>query len=442
MRRQSQILVGSRQKSEPIEKVESSKRRNTTGAITITPSGLFVDDDDDAVDVDDENVENSVDEVADDDDCVTIKQVQLYCSRLAELPPSISGIGLGSVGIAGALRLAGSLYTLPFLTTMSIPLFVLSSVYIIVSMLRSLSHPSICADEFSEASTASGYGALAMALCLLFAALAKQWSNNQVIYLIGTIGVYFGSVIQLVSMVLFIKVCWVQKNLPEPFWFPPTVSFAIIGWTGVSIGMPRILVELSFWGGVLVTLFVLPVAAFRTIWYPHRVATNPSVAILQAPASFVAVAWFNIKGSHWLSFDSNNILISVLFATSTAAFLLTVFCVLRRFRYICGVGFSHAWASFTFPSMSTTIAALFYAQHTSDQDIFIGKASMVWATILAVTVLPTILVIILWYTLLVLFRPKALYLVDEFEKNQQISSLELNVVATGTNETNNMRRTI
>ena len=92
--------------------------------------------------------------------------------------------------------------------------------------------------------------------------------------------------------------------------------------------------------------------------------------------------------------------------------------------------------------MSTTIAALFYAQHTSDQDIFIGKASMVWATILAVTVLPTILVIILWYTLLVLFRPKALYLEDSFEKNPQISSLELNVVATGTNETNNMRRTI
>jgi len=440
MRRQSQILVGSRHKSEPIEIVESSKRRNTTGAIT--PSALFVDDDYVIVDVDVKNVENDDDEVA-DDDFVTKKQVKLCCSRLAELPPSISGIGLGSVGLAGALRLAGSLYALPFLTTMSIPLFLLSSVYITVSMLRSLSHPSICADEFSEASTASGYGALAMALCLLFAALAKQYSNNQAIYLIGTIGVYFGSIIQIVSMVLFIKVCWVQKNLPEPFWFPPTVSFAIIGWTGVSIGMPRILVELSFWGGVLVTFFVLPVAAFRTVWYPHRVATNPSVAILQAPASFVAVAWFNIKGSHWLSFDSNNILISVLFATSTAAFLLTIFCVLRRFRYICGVGFSHAWASFTFPSMSTTIAALFYAQHhTSDQDTFIGKASMVWATILAVTLLPTILGIILWYTLLVLFRPKALYLVDSFEKNQQKSSLELNVVAKGTNETNIMRWSI
>mmetsp|Transcript_33247 Transcript_33247/g.33734 ORF Transcript_33247/g.33734 Transcript_33247/m.33734 type:complete len:387 (+) Transcript_33247:258-1418(+) len=363
-----------------------------------------------------------------------MKPTKLCGSRLAELPPSISGIGLGSVGLAGALRLAGSLYALPFLTTMAIPLFLLSSFYIAVSMLRSLCHPIMCSNELAQASTASGYGALAMALCLLFAALAKQqWHNNQLIYLIGTIGVYFGSVIQVVSMVLFFKACWIHKNLPEPFWFPPTVSFAIIGWNGVVIGMPRILVELSFWGGVLVTIVVLPVAAFRTVWYPHQVATNPSVAILQAPASFVTVAWFNIQGSHWLSFESNDILISVLFAASTVAFLLTLICILRRCRYICGVGFSHAWASFTFPSMSTTIAALFFAQYkTNDQDTLIGQASMVWATILAVTLLPTILGIILWYTFLLLFRVKALVLVDSLEKDQHSSSLELSVNDTGT----------
>jgi hypothetical protein len=279
-------------------------------------------------------------------------------------------------------------------------------------------NPKACAAELSEPSTASPYGALAMAVALLFDAVAvlssKMEENHRTLWMIvGAIGIYAGSMMQVVVMVWFFRSCWISRSLPEPLWFPPTVSVAIIGWTGVTVGMPRVLVELSFWGGILLTILLLPIAIARTVRQPHRVAPNPTVAMLQAPASFVTVAWFEIGGgSEWLSTKANDILICVLFATSTVVFLITLGSTMRRFRSIVcgGVGFSHLWASFTFPSVTTTRAALLFANNGSNIMAANHKVFSAWAIVLTVLLLPGVLAIVLWYTFFAIVRPKRLLL--------------------------------
>jgi hypothetical protein len=371
----------------------------------------------------------------DDDELVVVVQKK---NRLDRLPPSICGISLGSVGLAGTMRLVGDIYDLPLLERAAIPLYILSAIYILVMLIRMGWNPKASAAELSEPSTASPYGAFAMAVALLFnavAVLSSQMEENHhrtLGMIVGAIGIYAGSMMQVVVMVRFFRSCWISKSLPEPLWFPPTVSVAIIGWTGVTVGMPRVLVELSFWGGILLTILLLPIATVRTVRHPHRVAPNPTVAMLQAPASFVTVAWFEIGdgGSEWLSTKANDILICVLFATSTVVFLLTLGSTMRRFRYIfgcgrggVGAGFSHLWASFTFPSVTTTRAALLFANNNGSSNTILAAAAhhkvfAAWAIVLTVSLLPGVLAIILWYTFLAIVQPKRLLLASSTTREE------------------------
>jgi hypothetical protein len=348
-------------------------------------------------------------------------------TRLDALPPSICGISLGYVGLASVFRLIGKIYNVT-LEAAAIPLYILSCLYAIAMFIRIGCNPKACAAELSEPASASPYGALIISLALLFDAVAttlaatsstheENEGNKGAWRWIGTVGIYLVATLQLVIMLVFFRACWIHSSLPEPFWFPPTVSIAIIGWTGVTVGMPRVLVELSFWGGVLLTIILLPIATLRTIRQPHQMAANPTVAILQAPASFMTLAWFEIGGSQWLDDNANDILVTILFATSTAIFLITLACTMRRFKYICGVGFSHVWASFTFPSISTTRAALLFMEHYEYTGTGTSAGSStrnvlsVWSIVLTAALLPGVLVILLWYTALVIFRPEKLQVV-------------------------------
>jgi hypothetical protein len=335
-------------------------------------------------------------------------------TRLDALPPSICGAVLGSVGLAGILRLIGKIYNLS-LDAAAIPLYLLSGLYAIAMLIRIGCNPKACAAELSEPASASPYGAFAISLALLFDTVASLTTSsnadnegNKALWWIGTVGIYLAATIQLVVMLIFFRACWIHSSPPEPLWFPPTVSLAIIGWTGVTVGMPRVLVELSFWGGIILTIILLPIATLRVVWQPHQVAANPTVAMLQAPASFMTVAWFEIGGSQWLDDKANDVLVTILFATSTAIFLVTLASTIRRFKYICGVGFSHVWVSFTFPSISTTRAALLFMEHYTSAGSVTSNVLPVWSIVLSVALLPGVLVVLLWYTVLAVFRPEKL----------------------------------
>lgn len=65
----------------------------------------------------------------------------------------------------------------------------------------------------------------------------------------------------------------------------------MIGWTGVTIGMARPVVEASFWVGLAFVACTLPVQLYRVLRRPGSVAPFAGVNMLQAPASFMAVAW-------------------------------------------------------------------------------------------------------------------------------------------------------
>mmetsp|Transcript_10546 Transcript_10546/g.30970 ORF Transcript_10546/g.30970 Transcript_10546/m.30970 type:complete len:390 (-) Transcript_10546:52-1221(-) len=332
-------------------------------------------------------------------------------SYLLGLPPSISGIALGCVGLAGTLSNVDDLAFVPGISAwLSPPLYVLSSLYLCAHAVRICASPSQTAQELRQPMTASPYGAFAMALALLSRALADTFADDPGLRAAGTAGVWVAAVLQFAVMARFLYACWScePKCPPEPFWFPPTVSLAMTGWTGASVGMPRWLIEVSFWGGVAICAAALPVAAFRTLRYPSAVAPNPTVAILQAPASFVTCAWFAIGGSHWLGVQANAATITVLFACSTLAFLVTVWSVVKRRRFICN-RFTGMWASFTFPTISTTNGAMFYYSWTLDPSnhaagAWLASALRVWAAVLVYALLPCVLCVILAYTAVAVCR--------------------------------------
>jgi hypothetical protein len=118
-------------------------------------------------------------------------------------------------------------------------------------------------------------------------------------------------------------------------------------------------------------------------------------------------------------------LITSLFVGSTAAFLITCFGVIRRRRAIM-VRFSGVWAAFTFPTISTTNAALLFWQwadsgggdsnsnrNSSDSGGGHINADMnmvlyVWSATLCAVLLPAVLCVILAYTFCAVCRPAQL----------------------------------
>jgi hypothetical protein len=93
----------------------------------------------------------------------------------------------------------------------------------------------------------------------------KQQQQGTFWYGLAEAGIYIAGILQFIVMVVFFETCYRTSTLPEPFWFPPTVSLAMTGWSGVSVGMNRELVELTFWGGIVLCILILPVAIVRNL---------------------------------------------------------------------------------------------------------------------------------------------------------------------------------
>jgi len=240
--------------------------------------------------------------------------------------PSLGGIALGSVGLAGAFRAMCEVHEFSNgVEYVSLPLNVVSVCCAIAVCLRAVWCRDVFMKEIIVPSSNSAYGSLVMALALIFKDLADSSEEGTFLYGVAAGGIYVAAALQFIVMVLFFEACWRTCTYPEPFWFPPTVSLAMTGWSGMSINMERVIVELSFWGGVVLCVLILPVAIYR-VCTEKRVASHPSIGILQAPSSFLTCAWFGIQGSEWVGGD--DLLLCVLFSASTIVFVLTVASVL------------------------------------------------------------------------------------------------------------------
>ena len=139
-----------------------------------------------------------------------------------------------------------------------------------------------------------------------------------------------------------------------------------------------------------------------------KIASHPSIAILQAPASFLTVSWFAIGGSDWVTND--DVLISILFSASTFVFAITVISVIVNRAQIFS-SFSPWFAGFTFPTVSTTKGAMFFAEYWSGRSGSQGfeKFLDVWSITYSCLLMPMILSFILYFVYLTLFN------VDRFQ---------------------------
>ena len=199
--------------------------------------------------------------------------------------PSLGGIALGSVGLASTFRDLCKIHSQIPDDVQYVSLFL--NVFSVCCACGVCLRAVVCRDLFMEemkypAST-SAYGSLVMAIALIFKDLAeisdevreferlspipehKQQQQGTFWYGLAEAGIYIAGILQFIVMVVFFETCYRTSTLPEPFWFPPTVSLAMTGWSGVSVGMNRELVELTFWGGIVLCILILPVAIVRNL---------------------------------------------------------------------------------------------------------------------------------------------------------------------------------
>lgn len=311
-------------------------------------------------------------------------------------PLSFCGVSLGSVGLAGTFRAMCEQNEFPrWVPYLSTPLNAVSVVLALGLVLRAIVCHDLVAKEIRNPKSLSAYGALSMAFALIFKDLANVSGENDVAYAFAAVGVWAAALFQLIVMILFFYTSWKTGFLPEPLWFPATVSFAMTGLSGVSVNFPRWIVEITFWGSVLMTAVILPIAYVRCVTNVDDISSRPSISVLQAPMSFLTVTWFEIGGSRWI--EGHDATISTLVAGSNFVFITTVICIfVRRGDIFSRV--SGEFAGFTFPTVSTTRGAIMYDAYWSDRAIRDGVRVLlsVWSVTYSVLLMPMILFVILF----------------------------------------------
>jgi hypothetical protein len=254
----------------------------------------------------------------------------------------VGGIILGCTGLAATVANIAALHSLPNLVYLAYILYVLASCYVLLYAFRTALLPTeVLKRELSSPAMISSYQASLVGVGLLGRSLANSEgldgniSQNFAFFLI-----YFFFIVNLLLMLRFFYCVFTIKSGrykrtearrgPEPYWFPGVISEAAWGWTGVAVGMPQVIIDISFWLGIFFVATIFPIAVYRCIRNPNKVAPNPSIAVLQAPAPFLALHFFATGGNAMLTESQNTVMIHVLCILTIFGQLATVFCILQR----------------------------------------------------------------------------------------------------------------
>jgi hypothetical protein len=297
-------------------------------------------------------------------------------SSVQRIPRASDGLALGLVGLGSLWAAVGTAFGVSGLQTSAVFLYMLSFSLFLLRSLRIICNFQTMRQELNNYESAYIYGAWVMTLNLLSNILVTQVEGA---WWLGAIGVATASVMQCCITVWFSFLCYREKKLPEPLWNPPTVSIAMIGWTGINIGMDKTLAEGFFWMGVVMCFITTPIQMWRVLRDPENVAPDASCAMLMAPASFMVIAWYAIGGLSHAQLCGIE-LVHLLEVMSTATFVVTVYALYKRHRCITDVWFSPNYASFTFPFVSTASAACEYGAE------YPSAAANIWARVLFVSV--------------------------------------------------------
>lgn len=241
----------------------------------------------------------------------------------------------------------------------------------------------------------SRVGAYTMAICFIGGALYTHLSD-----IVGTIILAVGVALNIVIFITFLRLAFELKALPEPVWFPATVSIGILALSGSHmynnnsfniVLIPGMFLCLA----ILVTVLFFPPAVYRTLLNPQTLAVSPEVFILQAPGSFIALGWFNLK-------DHNDDLVLLdhdwigytLFVFSTLGFLFTVLAVFQRrgalLQMLHDPRKIPTWSAATFPLVSTANSAVLLSLLLNpDQGLQIYAILLGVATVIVVVAINT-----------------------------------------------------
>lgn len=285
---------------------------------------------------------------------------------LRGLPSALGGLALGLCGLGGLLielqrvtdaqeRTVWLMETAVYLTT----------AVAFMTVLLVCARAILCAEELRkellEPVHISGHVACLYALMLICSRSASAIGDT-------TARVLQGAMIFPLSalIVRFIERCWRTSTYPEPIYNPPT-NPAVVVLAGVTVAATPWLLISCFTIGALGGVSLVPAQAWRVLHSPEHVAPNISVWMLQAPASINAVMWGLLRRDRvimflvpWLSGARDNIS-HALFWYSVLLFFITLVAAWQRRKAIWSQGFTPRWVALTFPSCSTSIAALHYS---------------------------------------------------------------------------------
>uniref|UniRef100_A0A0G4I289 Uncharacterized protein n=1 Tax=Chromera velia CCMP2878 TaxID=1169474 RepID=A0A0G4I289_9ALVE len=178
----------------------------------------------------------------------------------------------------------------------------------------------------------------------------------------GLVVAYIGAISQKVTFLWFFVLVFRQKGLPEPAWFPPTVGVGVLVLAGSFLqdGVIWLLTPALLWAAFGLTVVLLPWVIWRC-WRDEAVAGDPSVFLVQAPTSFVALCWWGAfhnrpAEEEWES-KLGPVGLGIAFSVGAQ---IAMFCMLvlawRRREVLRGMwrdDMRHKWAGVTFPSDST-----------------------------------------------------------------------------------------
>lgn len=283
---------------------------------------------------------------------------------IRNLPTSFHGLGLGLYGLAGLIETVADVHSVLVPEIVVIPLLILSFLMIAMNIAKCCWAPRVAWTELSSYNTSFAYAAGMIHINLL-----GKWATEDPRFsTLGVVMIWVGTILQLICTPVFLVQAWRGKHSPEPLWNPPVVSIALLAWTGADVGLPFALVFFGFWAGIAACMFTVPIQAYRSLQSPHTVAPDASVNMLQAPLSFMTLAWHSLNEDVQISLVGSRLApfgMDILFSCASFMALVTLICLIQRRKAVRDTLFCQRWAALTFPTMSTCIATNRYFQRYS-----------------------------------------------------------------------------
>ena len=300
---------------------------------------------------------------------------------LSRLPPAVNGVALGCAGLATVAATCADLGLVPRAAALQDVLLSVTLAVVCAYIVKTITAPRAVLAELLHPRRCPGLGAFSM--CLMFVAAWAEGGQE------GAFGLALLSVATVLAAV--VGAChWLQSvrlRLPlEPTAFPADVSLGLVPIVGSKVGMLPAARDAAFWLAFANAVVITPPVVFRLA--RSRQPANPGIWPLCAPWALLAAAWHASDGGRSTpeAFGVSLSIFSILMLGLTF-----VFAALRA-RAIARTFFSPAWANFTFPTCTCSVATLRLAHRVSSPALLVlggclgVAAATVVLTVLALTI--------------------------------------------------------